>query len=472
MNHFAVSITFLDELYHGRADHGPEWPPSPLRLFQALLASAGEDADAKAFEWLEGLPPPAIFAPPAKPAQKRTVYVPNNTSDAPRQIKPDKVKRVEKQFAPHRIMSTNRTVHYCWTMNPAAASNAEIISGYARGITCLGWGIDLVVGRGEVLDSDAFERLKTEFAGRQWKPTPGAETVLRAPCKGSYENLKSVYKSQMNRFNGSLYTPADKPTVFDEVGYVRKGQDYRPTACFKLLVPNAEAPRWAGFDPRDTILPAAWCRGLLCDLARKRRDFPGDSETCIAGHIPPERKDSPPRLSYLPLPTIGHDHADGLIRRLIVAEPFGGDGKQAKWVRRVLQSAILTDRRDQPMAELDTVRHDDDGVFRQYTKQSRRFQTVTPVILPGYDGLKYSKAGKLFKKAILQAGFDPEDIDSFVLQKAPFFTGAHHPRAYRRAKHFENFSAMHVELCWKTKRPGPLAVGAGRHRGLGLFAPA
>ena len=344
MNHFTVSITFLDELYHGRADHGPEWPPSPLRLFQALLASAGNGAGDEAFGWLEGLSPPEILAPSARPAQKRIVYVPNNTSDVLR-----KDKRVEKQFAPHRIMSNNRTVHYCWAINPADASNAETISKYASGITCLGWGIDLVVGRGDVLDSDGFERLKTEYAARQWKPTLGAGTVLRAACKGSYENLKSVYKSQMNRFNGSLYTPADKPTVFQEIGYVLKGRDYRHTACFKLLIPNAEAPRWAGFDPRDTILPAAWCRGLLCDLAKKREDFPGNPEICIAGHIPPDRRDTPPRLSYLPLPTIGHDHADGLIRRLIVAEPFGGDGRQAKWVRRVLQSAILTDSKGQPM---------------------------------------------------------------------------------------------------------------------------
>jgi CRISPR-associated protein Csb2 len=36
-----ISVNFLDPLFHGKADGGEsEWPPSPLRVFQALLASA------------------------------------------------------------------------------------------------------------------------------------------------------------------------------------------------------------------------------------------------------------------------------------------------------------------------------------------------------------------------------------------------------------------------------------------------
>ncbi|MBX9622589.1 MAG: type I-U CRISPR-associated protein Cas5/Cas6, partial [Gemmataceae bacterium] len=38
---FCVSVTFLDPAFHGRGDGGePEWPPSPLRLFQAVVAAA------------------------------------------------------------------------------------------------------------------------------------------------------------------------------------------------------------------------------------------------------------------------------------------------------------------------------------------------------------------------------------------------------------------------------------------------
>ncbi len=42
-SYLCISVTFLDPLYHGRlnGDRTAEWPPSPLRLYQALLAGAG-----------------------------------------------------------------------------------------------------------------------------------------------------------------------------------------------------------------------------------------------------------------------------------------------------------------------------------------------------------------------------------------------------------------------------------------------
>jgi CRISPR-associated protein Csb2 len=36
--YLCISVSFLDSLFHGKADGDePEWPPSPLRIFQALL---------------------------------------------------------------------------------------------------------------------------------------------------------------------------------------------------------------------------------------------------------------------------------------------------------------------------------------------------------------------------------------------------------------------------------------------------
>jgi CRISPR-associated protein Csb2 len=65
-----ISIRFHDGRYHGSG----EWPPSPARLFQALVAGAarGESLSEfamEAFRWLEGLDPPAIAAPSAYAGQ-------------------------------------------------------------------------------------------------------------------------------------------------------------------------------------------------------------------------------------------------------------------------------------------------------------------------------------------------------------------------------------------------------------------
>ena len=67
-----IEVRLLGERYHGAGD----WPPSPFRLFQALVAGAyggrwrggtGRRKDA-AFRWLEGL----ASAAHRRPAQDRS----------------------------------------------------------------------------------------------------------------------------------------------------------------------------------------------------------------------------------------------------------------------------------------------------------------------------------------------------------------------------------------------------------------
>src|SRR5438445_9753880 len=77
MNYLCITVRWFDDRYHGKdADGEPEWPPSPLRLFQALLAAAyrryGEtDSFLASFRWLqnEAMPAPVIVAPRAQPGQ-------------------------------------------------------------------------------------------------------------------------------------------------------------------------------------------------------------------------------------------------------------------------------------------------------------------------------------------------------------------------------------------------------------------
>src|SRR5262249_27377507 len=82
--------TLLEPEFHGRGDGGaPEWPPSPLRLFQALVAAAaagwrgGADGDAArpALRWLEARQPPVIVAPGHLAGRPFRLSVPNNDLD-------------------------------------------------------------------------------------------------------------------------------------------------------------------------------------------------------------------------------------------------------------------------------------------------------------------------------------------------------------------------------------------------------
>src|ERR1700678_4467698 len=102
MTHLLLTVRFLDDRYHGLLDRGgpPEWPPSPFRLFQALVAGVarrgelvdGEEVSSnttftpigQALGWLQQLTrdhPPIIIAPKSKTGQAITRFVPNNDGD-------------------------------------------------------------------------------------------------------------------------------------------------------------------------------------------------------------------------------------------------------------------------------------------------------------------------------------------------------------------------------------------------------
>src|SRR5438552_3216163 len=88
--HFCLSVRFLDTAFHGRDDGGErEWPPSPLRAFQALVAAAARrnsgqvgDGARRAFQWLEAQSDsPVVIAPAATTGTGYRLSVPNNAMD-------------------------------------------------------------------------------------------------------------------------------------------------------------------------------------------------------------------------------------------------------------------------------------------------------------------------------------------------------------------------------------------------------
>ncbi len=97
MKRLLLTIQLLDDRYHGLlARNGPpEWPPSPFRLFCALVAGVArrgelEGDTGKALAWLQGLEPPIIITPKSKHGQPFTRFVPNNDGDK----KPDRQERL------------------------------------------------------------------------------------------------------------------------------------------------------------------------------------------------------------------------------------------------------------------------------------------------------------------------------------------------------------------------------------------
>jgi len=476
--YLCISVTLLDPLFHGKGDDdAPEWPPSPMRLFQALVAGSHaacrnadwSEANAEAYRWLEQRKPPIIIGPFARPAAAYTLFVPNNDADK----KFERQERLtEKTVRPHCIVKGGRkALHYVWAIAEdewvQAQSHVELLCAEARHLTTLGWGVDQAVAQGRVLDSAEVGAL----AGQRWRPwdAPFAGSPsLRVPERGSLDDLERAYEAFRSRLSMKLPPNAREPRVFGTRVYLPAAElPPRPRVAFEF--PEAVALR-----AEDVAKVAAMVRSLACRLAKEDEEthaFPGGTEVYVAGHVKQGTDVTPPRFSYLPLPSIGHEHSDGMIRRLLIAEPFGGDGVHARWAAQRLRNAALQDEQGNERGILlDLWRRSSRRVVDLYVRESRCWHSVTPVVLPGFDDGKQVKAERLFLKVVAQAGIPIEAVESFTLRKAPFWPGATHPRHYFVPEYMRQFSKWHVAVRFREPIPGPLALGVGRHAGLGLFA--
>ena len=476
-----ISVTLLDPLFHGRGDRNEaEWPPSPMRLFQALLNGAcvgGRSLDKSteaAFHWLEKRHhPPLIVTPPARPATAHKLFVPNNDSD--RQF--DRQERLtEKAVRPHRLVDDG-ALHYLWEIADAewdaARPHAETLCREARRLLTLGWGIDMAFSDGRVLSDGEIAVLP----GIRWKAWPSfsspSHARSRIPAEGSLRDLRAVHQSFLTSIDvpRNLYRPPEKLRVFEKADYLPVDSLPRRSSVAFALEPTRADERSPAFPQMQAAVVAAMLRSRTCEAAKNDPHWKHeDTEKYVAGHAG-DAEESLPRFSYIPLPSVGHPHADGLIRRVMIAEPYGAIGEHSRWAtRRLNRSELLDEQTRKPRAVLAPLEGRDDGVLATYLGSARTWFSVTPVILPGQDDHKHAKAEKLLTKAIVQAGIDFAAVAELRLQKAPFWHGSQHPRHYFAPNHLRNFPRWHVALRFHQPIFGPLAVGAGRHCGFGLFA--
>ena len=212
-------------VFHGRGDAGlPEWPPSPMRAFQALVNAAsmrqrGRSLDAgvhRALVTLETVRP-YIVAPAAQPAAAgyRT-YVPHNQADLVTAAwdrgnfdASIASHRMEKDVRPTRIDIAGEvlpTVHYLYPLDlpdDQCKRLLEEIRPCARSITALGWGIDQVVADATLLAPGELPAPE----GERWQPASSGGRRLRVHQAGSLEALASRHEKFLERVVGGNFTP-------------------------------------------------------------------------------------------------------------------------------------------------------------------------------------------------------------------------------------------------------------------------
>ncbi|MEK6281735.1 MAG: type I-U CRISPR-associated protein Csb2 [Acidobacteriota bacterium] len=471
---FLLSIRFLDDRYHGLTDNAKkaEWPPSPFRVFQALVAGnvrGGKlpDSVENALRWLESLAPPDIIAPQTRPGPVLLTYVLNNVSDS------NPNSRAPKTMRP-TLLNGDRLVQYAWGIDASQTDtreHAETLKRAARHINAVGWGIDLAIGHGEIV-----EHLPPPIESRvQYRPTAAGligGLDLRVPRRDSLVSLKSTYADFLKRYESPSITKLESAgAIFEPQRYVVGIA--RPNVAFRLVNLDGDTTSIR----HQLIAPLV---GMVRALTNRPHVVASLGQEVIDREIKGHPYESSgDRVSILPLPTIRRGPTDGRVRRLILAQPFESDGALCRELGQLFDGEELEPLGGEerfPRLFLERI-IGRDTIVPSYIGVSRVWTSVTPVLLPGYDDRKehrgnhqkrLARAEQLVQKALGQAGtLHSAHIE---LSRVPYWTGSLHSQEYQPRARLAHYPRWHVRLTFDRPLTGPLAIGAGRHCGFGVFA--
>jgi len=503
MRALVLHVRLHDGRYHGEGD----WPPSPARLFQALVAGAAlggpmGDAEKEALRWLEQQDPPLVAAPLAWRAPRGVLfYMPNNDSDAIAgdPLRMAKIRTATKTFRPYFFDATIPFL-YAWRFGGQVADeeHARAICSLAERLYQLGRGVDMAWAWGEVLDDGELDHLVERYLGRLFRPSAGrSEMTLHSPCRGSLESLDERHEAFRKRFRfmkdgKALRVVFQRPPRprFRLVSY-----DSPPSRqLYELREPTAES----AFAPwpltRVVALVVRLRDAALECLKAALPESQADIERVLVGRKPDGTNDGPSedRVRIIPLPSIGHVHADHDIRRVLVEVPASCPVRAADvhWAFSGLDVA------DAETGELHavSVRTEDDAFLRHYGLGGdgchRVWRTVTPAALPedarrrridparkrgeakaGQERAEeQARAAAAVCQALRHAGVR-SGVESIRVQREPFEANGARVEAFAEGSRFANERLWHVEVRFEAPVAAPRALGDGRFLGLGIWAP-
>ncbi|MDI3258791.1 MAG: type I-U CRISPR-associated protein Csb2 [Sinobacteraceae bacterium] len=528
----AIEVELLTGRYAATAhnDRGrAEWPPHPTRFFSALAAALHDRdpvdrAERDALQWLEQQGAPSLRVDPESRVGRRQVldvYVPVNDvtlggdeaiRDAEKKLveaktstaknkaeaaveeakrkaiavvdKPsDKAIEMAAALLPGRrtrqsrkfpvVLPETPVFAFLWPTADPSPHRAALEQLCAR-VTRLGHSSSLV--RCRVVDREITPTLV---------PNDEGELVLRIAGPGQLERLEKAYE----RHQGveSRVLPA-LPQRY------RVASQQTERAPMPQSVFSAD---WVLFERVGGSRPLA---SRATDLARALRDalieMHGSQnlpETLIGhGANGPTGK---PHVAFVPLPFVGHEHADGAIMGVALVLPRQlpqADRETllrliAKWEKdRADSRGNLTLARE-TLPPLVVRRVDVSAKValdpERWCRASTRFITATPIALDRNPGNLRSNRSDVAWKAAAEAqkliadscervvGVRPTSVE---VSLAPLLPGAQHVRDFRpwpgrpgrptRVK-------VHADIRFDLPVRGPLLLGAGRYFGLGLCLP-
>ncbi len=441
-----------------------EWPPSPARLFSALVAGDGTRdrcrlTDGSELVAVEQLGAPRIYADDPGLVEwtdlRPRFVVRDERANGMSQNYPA---RTNIEVRPGQKASPRTpTVAYVWDADLDGDAVAAI-QVRARRIGYLG-----------CADSPVQIAVSTEGPPDglvEWTPggphAAGPAVDLPVPYPGFTDQLDAAYDAAARRAwvpnRWERYTPA---------GVAR--EDGAPPSVIWLEFRRAVAGR-------RSLVVATTLREALLDLVDRR--LPGRPEAAgrrapwvLHGHSIPPGAGHYQLARYLPLSDVGHRHADGAIHGAAVWLPPGFDAATVEVVR-----AAAFDLRSLVAPGLDVAVSPRAGGLgrwsthpRRWTGPCQRWFSATPAVVergrrggPSVDDVRgwFEHAGHPVPAAVR-------------VSPVPTARGVPrlHPREVHRAGK-DRHPFVWLDVVFENPVEGPICVGRGRSFGMGLLAPA
>ncbi|PPD25039.1 MAG: type I-U CRISPR-associated protein Cas5/Cas6, partial [Methylomonas sp.] len=483
-----ISVRLLDNRYHGNGS----WPPSPFRLYQALVAAAYTGSDATAEEisallWLEQLAPPIVLSPIHKQSTLTTYYVPRNGADAQQGDLAAAAKKRDAKLVKPWLLDAQQPLQYVWFFDEPKPE-AQTLAQLSERLYQLGRGVDMAFAWAEQLTANQARQIIFQHTGPVFRPTPqGVSNTLDCPNpKKSFESLVARYQGQLKRLRKGEFHKPPLP-VFQPTGY---------NCSSSLLL----------FDIRDhndnfaaqPFTQASLLTQRLIERAKQRLlpHFSAQAERYLAGKGANDA-DKALRIRVIPLPSFGHPHTQPDIRRVLVEVPTDCPLKlvDVEWAfSGPLEFDLETGEIDANTPIL--IKATDRKMLTYYgigeQKAAHVWRTMTPVALPldpkkqlpidcdlehnksGVSGAQRRyKQSQLFhaaSQALRHSGITAQ-VQIRRIQREPFDRNG--TLAERFAfQRFDRTRLYHLELEFAEPFSGPLVIGNGRFQGLGLMRPA
>lgn len=453
----AIEIEYLS----GRvvaSDYGdrslPEWPIHPQRLFSALVATHAECGPSldteQALRWLEKQPPPSMrvdLAPGTRQTLSFWVPVNDETIAGKNSNLLHVLERRTKQerFFPS-VLPSDPCVTFVW---PESTPEPEVLGALGKLLSRLSY-----VGHSSSLVRAC---LKSEVPPVTLTPDDSGDYELRVPGPGRFDRLQQVHQLRM----------ADE-TIQPPIGRVQ-----RYLAC-DTRAPSGDfvhAYSVAFDDGRRLGLAqtVAATDRLRRALLSKLPDIPPET---LSGHQSDGAPSLEPHLAIVPLAFVDERYASGELKGLALLLPKRTDA--ATWL--LLDEAlaaieqlefgrmgVLRVRRvENARSELQSLR------FQRYLGTASTWRTVTPLVLE-----RFPKRNLTIEQIIV-AGLMRQGLPAPVrieTQSLPPVSGSELSSRFDAPGHFRGKMRLHVQLHFAQDIRGPLLLGAGRFKGLGLFLP-